>query len=166
VEYEILYRDQVLSKLDPQKVYDDLGEDAILLCHEKWDDIKSGKAFCHRRIVAEWLEEELGIEVPELEDVKQDLKKHLKKYKQKGLQSVYNQIINILKENNVLINITPPRPYLIKKDDEERINAEAEDLFKKCKIKKYNSKMKEKEAYKLYFDEAYKYTSFYEEGDE
>jgi len=37
----------------------------------------------------------------------------------KGLQSVYNQIINILKENNVLINITPSRPYLIKKDDEE-----------------------------------------------
>jgi len=26
--------------------------------------------------------------------------------------------------------------------------------------------MKEKEAYKLYFDEAYKYTNFYEEGDE
>jgi hypothetical protein len=43
----------------------------------------------------------------------------------KGLQSVYDQIINILKENNVLLNITPPRPYLIKKDDEERINAEA-----------------------------------------
>lgn len=80
----------------------------------------------------------------------------------KGLQSVYNQILNILKENNVLINITPPRPYLIKKDDEERFNAEAEDLFKKCKIEEYNSKMKEKEAYKLYFDEAY----FYEEGDE
>jgi hypothetical protein len=40
----------------------------------------------------------------------------------------------------------------------------AEDLFKKCKkeckIEEYNSKMKEKEAYKLYFDEAYKYTNF------
>lgn len=84
----------------------------------------------------------------------------------KGLQSVYNQITNILKENNVLMNITPPRPYLIKKDDEERINAEAEDLFRKCKIEEYNSKMKEKEAYKLYFDEAYKYTNFHEEGDE
>ena len=83
----------------------------------------------------------------------------------KRLQSVYNQIINILKENNVLINITPPRPYLIKKDDEERINAEAEDLFKKYK-EEYNSKMKEKEAYKLYLDEAYKYTNFYEDGDE
>ena len=73
------------------------------------------------------------------------------------LQSVYNQITNILKENNVLMNITPPRPYLIKKDDEERINAEAEDLLKEGKIEEYNLKMKEKEAYKLYFDEAYKY---------
>ena len=82
------------------------------------------------------------------------------------LQSVYNQIINVLKENNVLMNITPPRPYLIKKDDEERINAEAESLLKEGKIKEYNSKMEEKEAYKLYFDEAYKYTNFYEEGDE
>ena len=79
---------------------------------------------------------------------------------------MYNQIINILKENNVLINITPPRPYLIKKDDEERINREAESLLKEGKIKEYNSKMEEKEAYKLYFDEAYKYTRFYEEGDE
>ena len=78
----------------------------------------------------------------------------------KGLQSVYDQIISILKKNNVLIHITSPRPYLIKKDDEERINAEAEDLFKKCKIEEYNSKMKEKEAYKLYFDEAYKLYEF------
>jgi len=84
----------------------------------------------------------------------------------KGLQSVYNQITNILEENNVLMNITPPRPYLIKKDDEERINGEAESLLKEGKIKEYNSKMEEKEAYKLYFDEAYKYTCFYEEGDE
>ena len=84
----------------------------------------------------------------------------------KGLQSVYNQITNILEENNVLMNITPPRPYLIKKDDEERINAETESLLKKGKIKEYNSKMEEAKAYRLYFDEAYKYTNFYEEGDE
>ena len=88
------------------------------------------------------------------------------KESEKGLQSVYDQIINILKENNVLINITPPRPYLIKKDDEERINAETESLLKKGKIKEYNSKMEESKTYKLYFDEAYKYTNFYEEGDE
>ena len=84
----------------------------------------------------------------------------------KGLQSVYNQITNILEENNVLMNITPPRPYLIKREDEERINREAEDLLKKGKIEEYNSKMEEKEVYKLYFDEAYKYTNFYEEGNE
>jgi hypothetical protein len=62
------------------------------------------------------------------------------------------------------MNITPPRPYLIKKDDDERINAEAEDLLKEDKLEEYNSKMKEKEAYRLYFYEAYKYTNFYEEG--
>ena len=85
----------------------------------------------------------------------------------KVLQSVYNQITNVLKENNVLMNITPPRPYLIKKDDEERINAEANDLFKKGKIEEYISKIKEREAYKLYFDEAHIiYTNFYEERDE
>lgn len=84
------------------------------------------------------------------------------KESEKGLQSVYNQITNILKENNVLMNITPPRPYLIKEDDEERINGEAESLLKEGKIEEYNTKMKEKEAYKLYFDEAYKYTNFYD----
>ena len=85
----------------------------------------------------------------------------------KELQSVYNQIINVLKENNVLMNITHPRPYLIKKDDDERISAEAEDLFEKGKIKEYISKIKEIEAYRLYFDEAHIiYTNFYEEGDE
>ena len=72
----------------------------------------------------------------------------------KGLQSVYSQIINILNENDVLMNITPPRPYLIKKDDEERINTETESLLKKGKIKEYNSKMEEAKAYRLYFDEA------------
>ena len=75
----------------------------------------------------------------------------------KELQSVYNQITNILKENNVLMNITPPRPYLIKREDEERINRRAESLLKRGKIEAYNSKMEEKEAYRFYFDEAYKY---------
>lgn len=46
-----------------------------------------------------------------------------------------------MKENNVLLNITVPRPYLIRKDDEERINAEAKSLLKEGKIKEYNQKM-------------------------
>ena len=54
-----LYHEQVLSKLDPATVYRELGEDAILLCWES-----PGK-FCHRRVVAEWLEKALDIKVPE-----------------------------------------------------------------------------------------------------
>lgn len=37
------------------------GPDVVLLCYEK-----PGQ-FCHRRLVAEWFEQELGLVVPELE---------------------------------------------------------------------------------------------------
>ena len=50
---------QVLAKLDAKKVYEFLGEDAILLCWEK------PGIFCHRRLVADWFEQQLGIIVPE-----------------------------------------------------------------------------------------------------
>ena len=59
-EYTRSFREEVLSKLDPAAVYADLGEDAVLLCWER------AGAFCHRRLVAEWLEEELGVLVPEV----------------------------------------------------------------------------------------------------
>jgi len=59
-EYSRRYRAEVLSKLDPARVYADLGEDAVLLCWEK------PGAFCHRRLVAEWFEETLGVSVPEV----------------------------------------------------------------------------------------------------
>jgi len=59
-EYTRRYKEEVLNRLDPKKVYKDLGDDAILLCWEKPGE------FCHRRLVAEWLEETLGIKVPEL----------------------------------------------------------------------------------------------------
>ena len=36
------------------------------MCYEKWADIESGKTFCHRRIVAKWLEDNLGVKVEEL----------------------------------------------------------------------------------------------------
>ena len=57
--YYQLYHEQVLSRLDPHQVYADLGPEAILLCWES-----PGK-FCHRRIVAEWLETALGIKIEE-----------------------------------------------------------------------------------------------------
>ena len=65
--YEQAYREHVLAKLDPKTVYDELGENAVLLCYEKFEDCLSGKTFCHRHIVAAWLKETLHIEVKELE---------------------------------------------------------------------------------------------------
>lgn len=86
-EYRKAYYEKVLSKLDPLEVYNDLGEDAILLCHESAAKIASGETFCHRHMVAEWLEEalwteyDMDIKIPELQDVKSDLKKSLKSVK-------------------------------------------------------------------------------------
>jgi len=51
---------QQLKQLDAAFMASYLGEDAILLCWEKPGE------FCHRRIVAEWLERETGVTVPEL----------------------------------------------------------------------------------------------------
>lgn len=66
--YTKLYYEQVLNKLNPKQVYDELGDNAVLLCYEKWENIKEGKTFCHRRIVAKWLEETIGVKVEELDD--------------------------------------------------------------------------------------------------
>lgn len=53
------YYETVLSQLDPKQVYDEL-EGRILLCFENSDE------FCHRHIVAEWLELSLGVKVSEV----------------------------------------------------------------------------------------------------
>lgn len=50
---------KLLEKLDAREMFDRLGENAVLLCFE------SPNAWCHRRLVAEWFEAELGIVVPE-----------------------------------------------------------------------------------------------------
>ncbi|HOO53365.1 MAG TPA: hypothetical protein PLY09_08140 [Methanothrix sp.] len=62
-EYIQRYREEVLLKLDPARVYADLGEDAILICWER------PGAFCHRRLVAEWFEEKLEVSVQEVGEV-------------------------------------------------------------------------------------------------
>lgn len=73
--YEKYYR-EVLSNLSPRMVWNDLVElnggnvDVIILCHESWKDIESGKKFCHRRIVAKWLESELWETIPEFDPEK------------------------------------------------------------------------------------------------
>ena len=58
-EYTKEYASRVLNKLNAQDVYDEL-EDKVLLC---W--CAKGK-FCHRRLVAKWIESEIGIKVEEL----------------------------------------------------------------------------------------------------
>lgn len=58
--YSIEYQ-KILDNLDPAKVAKDLGPDAIMLCWERPGE------FCHRRLVAEWLEKHLGQPVPEFD---------------------------------------------------------------------------------------------------
>lgn len=52
--YTKAYKEIILSKLDPDEVYHRL-ENSVLLCWEHPGE------FCHRRIVAEWLQNELGV---------------------------------------------------------------------------------------------------------
>lgn len=62
-DYTRIYKEQVLSKIDPRELYDaiieEYGDEVMLLCFEKPGD------FCHRRLVAEWFQENLNIEVAE-----------------------------------------------------------------------------------------------------
>lgn len=57
--YTERYKEEVLSKLDPKQVYEELGSDSVILCWEA-----PGK-FCHRYLVAKWLSESLGIDIHE-----------------------------------------------------------------------------------------------------
>lgn len=59
------FNKEVLDMLSVKKVYDDLekmtkGRDCVLLCYERPED------FCHRHLVAKWLEDNLNISVIEL----------------------------------------------------------------------------------------------------
>lgn len=53
------YIDDVLSRLNPRKVIDIIGEDAVLCCWE------TPEKFCHRHIVAKWFEQ-AGYKVEEI----------------------------------------------------------------------------------------------------
>jgi hypothetical protein len=69
-EYRRRYLGEILGVLDPRAVIAELGElaggaEPVLLCWEKPPLTASN--WCHRRMVAEWLESTLGLEVPELE---------------------------------------------------------------------------------------------------
>ncbi len=59
--YSEAYHAEVLDKLDPFEILDLYGESAILVCWEA-----AGK-FCHRRLIAWWLEQHTGTQILEIE---------------------------------------------------------------------------------------------------
>ena len=58
---------QVLEKLDPEEVYNSLIGN-VLLCYE------DNSEFCHRHIVAYWLEMLLDVEIPEIKVINGEIK--------------------------------------------------------------------------------------------
>ena len=77
--YELIQTDNIIKALNGYiKHLENIGIDEInyelkkrwkgdyaLLCYEKWDDIQTGKKFCHRRFFAGWYQSKTGIEIPE-----------------------------------------------------------------------------------------------------
>ena len=66
---------EILSRLDPAEIHDrliTLSDNPVLLCWETASDCHSGRTFCHRHLVAQWLEDRLGIDVPEVGHPKLD----------------------------------------------------------------------------------------------
>jgi hypothetical protein len=80
-EYIERYDAEILAKLDPQKVWDDLiamaaPHEPVLLCYERppfsdvepiirADAVAGPSNWCHRRLVANWFRDTLGMEVRE-----------------------------------------------------------------------------------------------------
>ena len=94
---------QILEELDPETVYNEL-DNSILLCYENNDQ------FCHRHIVAAWLELYLGIEVHEIKIRRDNIEivnkpTYIKEY-----------LENIIKENKDIKGLSSLRElYLFEK---------------------------------------------------
>jgi hypothetical protein len=54
------YQKEILDILDPAQVYEELGENAILLCWE------GPKKFCHRHLISAWFKKHLNKDVTEI----------------------------------------------------------------------------------------------------
>lgn len=70
VEFDKRYKDEILNPLDVPEVWQQLHElsedsEPVLLCFER--PPLTSDNWCHRRIVAKWFEEKLGVEVPEMD---------------------------------------------------------------------------------------------------
>lgn len=85
-DYIEKFYNRVLKPLNPQDIYCQLGENAVLLCFEK------PTKFCHRFLVAGWLENSLGITIDEL-GFKQDIKV------QQNKQRLKDKLLLVIEEN-------------------------------------------------------------------
>ena len=75
-EYIKSYYETRLKDLDArdllETLYEKFGDNIILLCHESVDE------FCHRRLIADFIEIKLGIYIPEVEVDEKEKIKYLK----------------------------------------------------------------------------------------
>ena len=67
--YRHAYFREILGTLDPVRVYAELialagGHEPVLLCFERPPLTRDN--WCHRRMVAEWFGDQLGLDIPEL----------------------------------------------------------------------------------------------------
>lgn len=113
------YWKQVLSELDPEKVYKELDEN-VLLCYE------SNEKFCHRHILAAWFEILLGVKVPEIKlnndkIEEQEKPEYIKQYLEDAMR--INKNMKGFKSLQAL--------YLFEKT--EKLEAQAEKLEEKNK---------------------------------
>lgn len=68
IRYEALYYGEVLGRLDPKETWEKLHalvapHEPILLCYER--PPFTAENWCHRRMAAEWLQQAIGVEIPE-----------------------------------------------------------------------------------------------------
>ena len=58
-------QDELLERLS-QEIKEKFGDNIILLCHELPGTKLNKEHFCHRRLLADWIELETGIIIPEI----------------------------------------------------------------------------------------------------
>ena len=59
-EYSRLYIDLMIERhQNARAVYNSIPHGTIMLCYERKGE------FCHRRVLAEWIEQEIGVQIPE-----------------------------------------------------------------------------------------------------
>lgn len=72
--FEKRYFAEILAPLNPSEEWERLhqlagGNEPVLIC---WEPLKKTGEYCHRRMVAKWFEEELGVTVPEYTPTEQN----------------------------------------------------------------------------------------------